>query len=108
MALDAAKLAALLARAIHPGTPIEEARTCAVIYCKAIGEKPPEPQPKVNPFASKRPAYDENDSPIWIRAKYAGRCKFCGVTIDVGSDMLWKRGHGGLCRSCGQAEQRGE
>ena len=100
-----AKVRALLARAGHPNTPEEEARTSAVIAAKMIyscglevnlksqGKLPfDERQPKPKPKAPSKP---KASSPYRIiTTKFDGWCKSCGDPFDVNDVVAWVKDRG--------------
>lgn len=56
---------------------------------------PPTPAPFVPPAP---PASSPMTAPVYIASsKFAGRCKHCGKTIDVGDPVRWQKGVGVWC-----------
>jgi hypothetical protein len=108
-----ARVLALVERAAHDGTPEEEARTSAVIACKLIHKHdllrllPPAAEPKKRgsaPRPTPKPTQKETSDPdapvILLGSKYAGRCKACGFTYEVGDRVWWRRGYGATHERC--------
>lgn len=108
------QLSALLSRAAHPATPEEEARTSAVILCRAIvadrwelcptgtteslKKKAAPPTPR--PSQPRRPTNGGPVQTIKISAKFAGACRTCGVRHDAGDVIAWRKGAGTWCLDC--------
>ena len=107
------RVQALVARAAHEGTPVEEARSSAVIACKLIHEHEmlatkftasaddfpfsyrtpptPAPAPAKRGRGRSRPWVDaDDDSPIKLVSKYRGRCLACLMSYDVGETVWWR------------------
>jgi hypothetical protein len=83
----------LISRAIHPTTPIEEARTSAFIAVKMISEHglfDPRPPPPPPPERKMR-----------ITTKHGGFCRVCRRWCEVNSLVWWARGDGITHIACG-------
>jgi len=92
------RIANLIRRATHPTTPIEEARTSAVIALKTmvdagltVGGAPVSPPPAPERAAKRA-----------IRAQHASWCRVCGNRCEVGALVYWRQGEGIVHRECGE------
>ena len=90
------KVLALLARAAHPHTPEEEARTSAIIAARMIfasglqigasAEPPSKTSPSPPPRCPK---------PYRVfTSRFDGWCKSCGEPFDIGDRVAWVKGRG--------------
>jgi hypothetical protein len=104
--MNQAKLQALHDRAVHPSTPTEEARTCALIYLRAIDEKrKAEPVSSIDEFIGRKPKsadVDNTDEDGWtlIRSKFHGWCRACRSDIAEGETIWWKPRKGARHERC--------
>jgi hypothetical protein len=112
------RVRSLISRALHPGTPVEEARTSAVIACRLLAEHGPlrpDTQP-VDLESIEREAFDRGymegaadakrmaSPPVpkrhVIASKYAGRCQSCGGAYRIGESIAWAKGEGAVHVRC--------
>lgn len=106
----------LIKRAVHPGTPLEEARTSAMLAVKNVvthslvisdnGQEtppppPPPPSPPPPPQEPKRSPYSGKPG-RWIISKFTSGCVVCDGLIDIGESVWWEKGKGVTCRDCRQ------
>lgn len=105
------KIRALLARAVHPTTPSEEARTSAHLAVRLIvsndftigangharsAPPPPPPPPPPEPKRSR----SSGSSYAVLSSKYDGRCVACAKPYAVGDRITWRRGEGATHYAC--------
>jgi hypothetical protein len=111
------RIAALYARAVHSGTPEEEARTSALLCLKLVarhdvafvapGDQPPEPPASSNGKAAsgqdraKGRTGRSGARSVRIRSRYDGWCKVCGDEVYVGDEVYWHKGRGVAHAECG-------
>jgi hypothetical protein len=107
-----AQLQALFARAVHSCTPSEEARTSAMIFCRALADGAGE---FVEPGTLMRIASLEQQSkrvspkrrrecpdgaPREIRAKFDSNCRRCGERYTEGTRVAWWPSWGCMHLAC--------
>jgi hypothetical protein len=100
----AERVRALIARAVHPNTPTEEARTSALIACQTIEKRELAVVPRLEiAVASHHVTLEPDPDPEprrRISARYSGYCKCCHRHWWKDEEIWWARGRGATCYSC--------
>lgn len=92
---------ALIARAAHEATPVEEARTCGVLLAKLIVAHGLELREQEPQREQELPAQGR-----WIRSRFDTGCRRCARAVRSGDSVYWVKNKGVTCRPCAEALAR--
>lgn len=100
----AARVAGLLSRAVHDATPLEEARTSAILLAKLIAKHglivhEPNGCPEAPPLPVVEPGVPIS-SGRWLICKWKSHCFFCGEAVEIGERVWWVKTRGVMCHPC--------
>lgn len=94
------RTANLVRLAAHPTTPEHEARTSAVIACRALVTEGLDSAAPDTSRLTLRIAELEVEAVV-IVSKFDGTCRACGKDYDAGERVIWRRGKGAAHAACG-------
>lgn len=104
MNMPLAKIRALMDRAVST-TFEEEARSCALIAVRLMREHhvtigPRDEGASRSASRSTPPPSAPDGGPRIVFARYPGCCRACGSDINVGDEIVWRRGNGSWHLAC--------